>query len=389
MTGHGRPRRSAPIRLLLVALALAACQAPTAGAPAPARAEPPAPATAPTAGAPAVSAATGTPSAPAWITARLPEKTHVIYGGPSGALWAVGIALERGYFADVNLDLDIEEVTNSAQIAPSLTTGQIDVGHSAASPAVFNALLRRLPIKAILDISHYSPTGKSHLIVVRQDLYDSGELNRLEQLKGRRVAANGGLGATSIDVDRALKPLGLSIDDVDQVAIPFPEQPTALANRSVDGAITVEPYGSRAVEVGPGRVLRYLNEDYPNHQVSFALISNRLMEHPEIARAFAVGFLRGVRDYERARQYGEDVDGVIADIVKHNRVPPELLQALFRNGANTAMDPDGKLNVASLDYDLNWYRDHGAIQGELTTADFVDAQYAAYAARLLGPFGKN
>jgi NitT/TauT family transport system substrate-binding protein len=91
----------------------------------------------------------------------------------------VSIALERGYFADLNLDLDVEEVTSSAQIAPSLTTGQIDVGHSAASPAVFNALLRGLPIKAILDISHYSPTGKSHLIVVRQDLYDSGELSRL------------------------------------------------------------------------------------------------------------------------------------------------------------------------------------------------------------------
>ncbi|HEY7062178.1 MAG TPA: hypothetical protein VII06_11910 [Chloroflexota bacterium] len=185
-------------------------------------------------------------------------------------------------------------------------------------------------------------------------------------------------------MDRALKPLGLSIDDVDQVANPFPEQPTALAKRSVDGAITVEPYGSRAVEVGPGRVLRYLNEDYPNHQVSFALISNRLIEHPDIAHAFAVGFLRGIRDYERARQFGEDVDGVIADIVKRNRVPPELLQALFRNGANTAMDPDGKLNVASLDYDLDWYRDHGAIQGELTTADYVDSQYAEYAARLDG-----
>ena len=105
----------------------------------------------------------------------LPERTRVVYGAPQGVAFAAYVALERGYFAEANVDLELETVDVPA-IAPNLTTGQIDVGHSPSAPGLFNALARGLPLRAILDAAHLAPGGRSHMIVARQDQMRSSRL---------------------------------------------------------------------------------------------------------------------------------------------------------------------------------------------------------------------
>jgi NitT/TauT family transport system substrate-binding protein len=277
-------------------------------------------------------------------------------------------------------------MTNSPAIAPNLVTGQLDLGHNAASPGTFNAVARGLPIKAILDASHYAPGGRSHVIMARQDLYDSGQLRSVEQLRGRRVAMGSVPGGLGIDLDLALRRVGLSLDDVDQIQIPFVEQPPALANGSVDAAVTLEPFATRIVERSLAQTIRYLNDDYPNHQVSFPMISTKLIERPEVVRAFAVAYLRAARDYERARQFGEGVDEVAAALSRHNQQPAALIASVFRNGGMTAMNPDGRLSLESIQFDVQWYRERGFVEREVSVAEFVDTQYADYAVSVLGPF---
>jgi ABC-type nitrate/sulfonate/bicarbonate transport system substrate-binding protein len=295
------------------------------------------------------------------------------------------VALERGYFADANIDLELEALDVPA-IAPSLTTGQIDVGHGPSAPGLFNALARGLPLRAILDASHLAPGGRSHMILARQDLYDSGQLRGVEQLRGRRVALNTVASGLAIDLDLALRRVGLFLDDVDQVQVPFVEQGVALANGSVDAAVTLEPFAGRIVERGVARPLRYLNEDYPDHEVAFAMIGPRLLERPDVVRAFSVAYLRGVRDYERARRFGENVDQVAAALARHTRQEPAQVAAIFRAGGMTGINPDGRINVESVQFDIQWYLERGFVERDLGAATFVDPQFADYAAGALGPF---
>lgn len=364
------------VRLLLgLAMVLAGCQA------APARVGGAAP-------------AAGPPTPPAesadgprvTTTIRLPEPTRLVYGSPRGVAFAPYIALERGYFADVNIDLQLEAIRNTAEIGAYLTTGTIDIGHAAAGPGLFNTIGRGLPIKAILDVSHYPPGGKTHLALAPRDLYESGELRDLAQLEGRRVAQPSIPGGLGIDLDRALHAVGLSIGDVEQVQMPFAEQGIALSNGAIDAALTVEPFGSKLVASDVARVLLYLDDAYPGHQIAVALIGSELIERPEVVRAFTLAYLRGVRDYERARRSGESVDQIAAAIAKHNGLDPALVASLFRNGGMTALDPNGHVNSDSVQYDLQWYRDHGAIEGDVDLSAFVDPRYASEAAELLGPF---
>src|SRR5829696_2277799 len=129
-----RPRWRAPLLLLMGLLLVGASVPPLVGS---------APAAAP----PGALVA----EAPAAQQAPLPQLTRLSYGVPPGVAFAVYVGLERGYFTELNLDIEIENLNNTAAIAPNLATGQLDLGHMASAPGFFNAVARGLPIKAILD----------------------------------------------------------------------------------------------------------------------------------------------------------------------------------------------------------------------------------------------
>jgi NitT/TauT family transport system substrate-binding protein len=380
---HRRSNQAAGILCAVSLLLLSACQA-AAESPRPAHVQAAAGPTAAPAGAapPAASAPTATPAE----TARLPERTRLAAGATTGVAFPLYIGLERGYFTEIGIDLELEHILSGSQLVGHLTTGDVDLGLGGVAPGFFNAFARGLPIKVILDLSHFAPDGKSHMILARQDLYDSGQLRGVEQLKGRRVAMSSIPSGIMIDTDRALQRVGLSVDDTELVQIPFPDMPGALANGSVDAAAMFDPMASRATERNVATPIRYLAEDYPNHQIAWTVMSTRLAEQPAVVGAFAVAYLRAARDYERARRFGTDVETVAVAIARHSRQEPAQVAALLPAGRMTASNPDGRVSVESLQSDLDWYRQRGYVDRDLNLADFVDHQYADYAARLLGPF---
>ena len=91
-------------------------------------------------------------------------------------------------------------------MVPLLANGQLDVSQQALVPGTFNAVLRGLPLKAILDGSHAGPDQHSHATLVRKGLWDSGTVRTLADLVGRRVGTTSNPSGLMIDVDRGLRP---------------------------------------------------------------------------------------------------------------------------------------------------------------------------------------
>jgi ABC-type nitrate/sulfonate/bicarbonate transport system substrate-binding protein len=383
MRAHPSPFRAGA--LLLAAGLLAACSAPSAPAPAPAAKPPAASAPAP-ASAPAAVPAAPAPTRDALEATRLPQRARVVVGAPSGAALHVYIGIERGHFEALNVDIHLEDRLSSAETVAHLTSGDVDVANTSVAPGVFNAFVRGLPLKIAIDQTRYATDGKSHVVLARQELHDSGQLRGVEQLRGRRVALTTPGSGLGIDLDRALRRVGMTLDDVDQVQLQFIDQPVALANGSIDAAVTFYPLASHATERQVATPIRYLNEDYPEHQIAVTLIGTRMRERPEVMRAFTVGFLRSARDYERARRFGENVDEIAAAIAKHSRLDPGVVAGYLRGGQMTAVDPDGRVNLDSIRYDLQWYRERAFVDADVNVADFVDLQFADYALGVLGPF---
>jgi NitT/TauT family transport system substrate-binding protein len=52
----------------------------------------------------------------------------------------------------------------------------------------------------------------------------------------------------------------------------------------------------------------------------------------------------------------------------------------------TGMDPDGRVNIESLQRDLDFYVSQGLVKGKVSVASIVDHSFVEAAAKALGPF---
>src|SRR5262249_22565987 len=147
--------------LLLCWLWLIACGAPAPASPAPAAPAKPADAPAKPADAPAAPgssnpAAPPAPSAPPAASAQTVRPTVAplhppvnVKVGVTGIAPEVGIyqALERGYFQDEGLDVELIPVRGITEQVGLLATGQLHFGNGGVDPGLFNAAQRDIGLK--------------------------------------------------------------------------------------------------------------------------------------------------------------------------------------------------------------------------------------------------
>lgn len=358
--------RTAICWFLLLALWLSGCasSAGPASAPAPAG---------------AVSAPVATPTEP-------PAPTVVRGGQVAAVAYPFYIGIERGYYQEQGIALQFETFRAGTDMVPLLASGQLDVGQQAVVPSTFHAVLRGLPLRAILDASRAIPGQQSHAVLVRKDLWESGAIRTLPDLVGRRVATSSLPGGLMIDVDRGLRQYGRRIEEADQVQLPFPDMPAALANGSIDVAVAVEPAITSALNQGAAAVLGWLSEYYPDHQIAVQVVGPSLVERPELARRFVLAYLRGARDWNDAAVHGVGVEELAQLLSPYNRLAPETNAALLRRRGLTSIDPDGRINQASIAYDMQWYLERGHLERPADLDQFVDHQYVEWAVARLGPY---
>jgi ABC-type nitrate/sulfonate/bicarbonate transport system substrate-binding protein len=64
---------------------------------------------------------------------------------------AIFIAMEKGYFRDEGIEIELQEFATSALMIPPLATGQLDVATGAVAAATFNVAVREVPLRIVAD----------------------------------------------------------------------------------------------------------------------------------------------------------------------------------------------------------------------------------------------
>ena len=101
--------------------------------------------------------------------------------------------------------------------------------------------------------------------------------------------------AIAWQLDKVLQQYGLTILDVDRVIIPFPDMPAALSNGSVDAAMVIDPWLTRAVR--EGIAARLVTRTVPLAMTTSMIASGKLVqERPDVARRWMIAMMRSVRE---------------------------------------------------------------------------------------------
>lgn len=291
------------------------------------------------------------------------------------------LALEKGWFAQAGFDVKIEELDSATKLIPFLANGQMQVVHGGLGAVYFSAIAQGLPITLALD-SGSSPVNQD--LLVRPDLKDV--IRKVADLKGRNVAFVAPAGVPVYSVGKLLETVGLTIKDIEPKYMPFPNMGAAFANKAIDAALEVPPWGDLMVERGFGA--RWLDpstmiEPKPLELVTYAVNTDWASANRDLARRLFLVLARAGRDYCQAYHHGPNRAEVSDTLVKHKVMAD---RALLERIPWQARDPNGRLNVASLVDIQDWFHRNGMLQQTAPPEKLADRSYAEAAAAELGPF---
>src|SRR4051794_12578636 len=261
-------------------------------------------------------------SPPANAPRRLEAVKVGILSPANLATSGIFIAVERGYFRQEGLDVELISFSRGAEMVPALSTNQLQVGTGSAGAGMFNAVSQNIKNLAVANSSTASPGAGANVMMYRRDLYDSGALVHPEQLRGKTIAISGFDAVQEFAIMGQMVPmLGLAAADITLQGITFPDMAAALANGSVDAALTLEPFSSQIEARNLGVRGITLADVGPNQELASILYSEEFTRNRDAANGWMVAYVKGVRDYNDTL-FRQRNDEEVLNILERYRVIP-------------------------------------------------------------------
>jgi NitT/TauT family transport system substrate-binding protein len=204
----------------------------------------------------------------------------------SGALEKRGIKFEEFAVASGNITMQ------------QMVARQVDLGTYAAQSFIIGH--DKGGLVAIAQIEH---VGKTAQVVIRKDL----NITKVEQLKGLKVANQTGSSVGNIFVDIIAPKAGLKKGDFQEIRMDVNNMVAAMAAKTVDAMVNVEPYNEIAVAEGIGTsILDFSSVD--KMPVFMAATPDFVQKNPDTVVAYLKAWQEVGRDFK-------DNPAKVADVI--------------------------------------------------------------------------
>ncbi len=319
-----------------------------------------------------------TTSAAAIDTSQPSVLVHVGLGGTLGEA-GVGLAITSGYFARYGLSVDV--VQNNQDQLPELLTGALDVAATPVNPGFFNAAARNVGLKVIAPLARQDANASGLWMVIRKDLADAGKVSTYADLRGLKIAAPNQ--ALEYVVDKALVTANLKLTDVDFQRLDFPAIVAAFGNKAIDVAMVPEPIATATAQKGLISKWKRAGEITPGNQQTVLMASAQFLAKRDAVNNFVTAYLLGVRDYNDAFLKELHRQQTIDQLIKTQAVKDPAVYAVM---AYAAIDPNGHVNVDSLDQQMRWYVHMSYLKAPVDASTLVDSSFVTEAVAKLGVY---
>jgi len=196
----------------------------------------------------------------------------------SGALEKRGVKVEE--FAVVSGNLTMQQ----------MVARQVDMGTYAAQSFIIGH--DKGGLVAIALIEHVGKTGR---IMPRKDL----NITKLEQLRGLKIANQTGSSLGNIFVDTIMPSVGLKKGDYQEVRMDVNNMIAALAAKTVDAMVNVEPYNAIAEADGIASSLVDFSK-FDKMPVFMAATPDFVEKNPDTVVAYLKAWQDVARDFKSA-----------------------------------------------------------------------------------------
>jgi len=291
------------------------------------------------------------------------------------------VAVEKGYLQEQGLEYELQSFRSGSFMIAPMSTGLIDVGAGETGTALFNAIDQEFDLRVVAALGS-QPEGYGAVpLLVRRDLLDSEGVTGPADLKGRRVAVNVERGMAEYLLAEALASVSLTVDDVELIALPFPEMPAALENGALDAAILPYPLASKALGSGAAAILIEGDAIADTPQNGVIYFGQRLLdpENREAGIRYLVAHMKAARDLQGDGWRSEEH---VAILHKYTGLPDKSILG----AVPYYMDPNGEINRSSTESIQQYLFDRGytGLSQPLPLSQVIGDSFLAEALERLG-----
>jgi NitT/TauT family transport system substrate-binding protein len=298
---------------------------------------------------------------------------------------ALFVGMEKGYFAENNIEVEPVFFRSGAELVPSLSTGQIDLAATSPGAALYNALGQGVKAKIVADYYVPGPTqpgGDPNGVAVRKDLIDGGKVKGPADVKGMTMAITARGQITDLFGSMFLQKGGLTEKDVRVVAMPYPDMLAALQGKAVDLAVAIDPQITIAEEQGIAVRFAKLSDLMPGINLGVVMYGERLAEKER-----DVG-MRFMRAYHKSNSYlrkrlaepggRDEIAKIFQKYLPIENVALYQKVGIGLGNENLAVNVDG---THGLRWQLQQYTERGYIKSPPDLSVSVDNSFAEAAAK--------
>ncbi len=312
------------------------------------------------------------------------EPDHLKYGALR-VPHAIYVGMEKGFFAERNIEIEPIFFRSGAEVVPSLSTGQVDIGATAAGASLYNAMASGIGAKIVADYIVLVPGHGLNAIVVRKDLYDSGKVKVAEDLKGMRFAITARGQATHLFAGKFMETAGLTDADVRLVTMSYPDMLAAFRGGSIDAAAFVDPFITISESQGLAKRLVLVSEFLPNYNLGVLMYGSRLLEEDrDLGMRFMAAYAEAnslVRESLKTPEGVKEVAEIYQKYLPQKSAGTYERVALGIGREDIRVDIDGPNGLQS---QLDWLVSRGLIPNVPKLSDLVDNEFADAASKSLG-----
>lgn len=228
------------------------------------------------------------------------------------------VAEQLGYFEEEGLDVTIEPGQGSADAVRVVGAGRAEFG-TADAGALSNGVSQGAEAKAVGVLFRRSPA----VVAVRAD----SDIHTVDDLVGRSFGDAEG-SSTGMVFPALLERNGLSVDDVERVALTFPTRVPSLLEEQVDSIGGLE---QEFVNVADQlRYIRYAENGIGSYSNVLMVNTGFLEENPEAVQAFVSASIRGL---EYALDNPDEAAELVANVgdaeVSYYRAELDVISEFF------------------------------------------------------------
>ena len=290
------------------------------------------------------------------------------------------VAFERGYFAEQDLEVEFVFFQAAQPMAVAIASGDVDFGVTAITGGLIG-LAEKGAVKVVGGALQEEPGIDGQKILASKAAFDAG-LTGADQLAGRSFGITQPGSSFHYMAYKIAEAEGI---DTDEITLKPLQKVGAIVGALKSGQIdawTIVPHIAKALAGGPeveviGNVADYI----PDYQVTTVFTSSEnAADNPELVQRFLMAFSKGAADFNAAlvdkTTNAEEEEAMVRLIHKYVNADRPFEQAApsIRNGA-MRINAEARLNLGSVEDQLNWFQSSGLVSDTVTIDMLVDKSF--------------